>query len=370
MELRVADIASYRDKLYLACWRQPEGCTVRVYCLASLARRPDLAAGEADGEAAAPGPGPRSCQLAQHGRTLAVTAPDRHTVRLYDCATDALVGQVESGLGPVYSLALARRTLVCLAGWQVSSWSLDSARPGQPEAQGAFPDFQPSGQFQSWLEAHGAALGSGFLATRATRLSVGARPPAACFLQLRRLQPATGALLPAVLRPGTAALGPRVLELADMCLGEEGLLATLTMERPAAGPNTPHYLVRVTNCETGEPVAELQQTDILSSVQMPVCWRDGHLYLKVVPQLAGEGGGGEEEEFLVSLARWEPVAGVVTALSRPALPSSSALLTLETARIALLSTELVVNQQEEPGFIVTLQVFDFWEPLGPTATDA
>ena len=53
--------------------------------------------------------------------------------------------------------------------------------------------------------------------------------------------------------------------MSDMALSNEGLLATLTMERRNG---TPRYVVRIQDCNTGEQIAVLPQTDILASVQV------------------------------------------------------------------------------------------------------
>jgi len=361
--VRVTDMATFEDKVYLACWREGgggvvAGSRVRVYSLASLHRLADLATLEAAPEAA--DLLPLSPELAQHGATLAVTNTDRRKVSIYDCRTDALVGEVASVRGPVYSLALTSTTLVTLASWSVQAWRLDSSAPAAPALLGAWPDLPPAGAFQSWLEAHGARLSPGYLVTRATRLPTNPGPPV-CYLQVRRLDPSTGAVLPAVLR--SRALGKEVVEVADIVLSEEGLLATLTMERVAAGPR---YLVRVTRCDTGQQLAVLPQTTILSSVQVPVCWRRGQLYMKEVPRLAEYTAGevGEEDDFTVSLARWDSVSGVVTALPVPTLPSSSALLALEAARLTAVTSELA---EGGGGVTVTLATTDFWPSGGPWA---
>ena len=200
----------------------------------------------------------------------AIAIPGTHYYRslkvwLYNCANDVRVAEVTVP-GPVYSLALGPRTLVALAGWTVHHWTLDCASLASTkvEAQASFPDLPPVEDSRSWLEAHSALLSRGFLVTRATQLS-GTSATAACYLQKRRVSPTSGIVCPSVINPDNTALGPNVLEISDMALSEDGILATLTMERINGAPR---YVVKVQDCNSGQQLATLPQTDILSSVQV------------------------------------------------------------------------------------------------------
>ena len=187
-------------------------------------------------------------------------------VWLYDCASDVLLSQVILAGPPVYNLALGPRTLVALAGWAVHHWTVDCSNPSpvSPPLQIPFLDLPSVDGGRSWLEAHSSLLSQDFLVTRATQL-VGAPATAACYLQVRRVCPVTGVINSSILRPESSALGSHVLEMSDMALSNEGLLATLTMERRNG---TPRYVVRIQDCNTGEQIAVLPQTDILASVQV------------------------------------------------------------------------------------------------------
>ena len=184
---------------------------------------------------------------------------------MYDCLTDVFVWQVTLA-GPVYSLALGPRTLVALSGWAVHQWTLDCFNPSSvsPTIQASFLDLPSIDGGQSWLEAHSALLSRDFLVTRATQL-LGAPATAACYLQVRRVCSVTGVVSPSILRPESSALATDVLEMSDMALSTDGLLATLTMERR---DGTPRYVVRIQDCDSGDLLAVLPQTDILASVQV------------------------------------------------------------------------------------------------------
>ena len=168
--------------------------------------------------------------------------------------------------GPVYSLALGPRTLVALAGWTVHHWTLDCSSPAsiKVEAQASFLDLPPVEDSRSWLEAHSALLSRSFLVTRAIQLS-GTSATSACYLQKRHVSPTSGIVCPSLFNPHNTALGPNVLEISDMALSEDGILATLTMERINGAPR---YVVNVQDCNSGQQLATLPQTDILSSVQV------------------------------------------------------------------------------------------------------
>merc|ERR1719420_388403 len=147
-----------------------------------------------------------------------------------------------------------------------------------------------------------------------------------------------------------------------MALSTDGLLATLTMERR---DGTPRYVVRIQDCKSGDQLAVLPQTDILASVQVPVCWLNGQLYMKEVPRslVASTERPAElidEEDFLVSLSKWCPHSLETTHFPRPTFTSSSALLCLETARITFVTSEMAPSLQDEPTFQNSVRVFHFW----------
>jgi len=360
-QLRVAACAVFRDKLYLACSEQDTG-VIRVFCLASLAPLPSLLPPSSTGEVRAPeGLLPAAPELAQFGSTLATTSPCRRQVWLYDCLTDVLVGQVTLA-GPVYSLALGPSTLVALAGWAVHHWTLDSFNPTSVSLtfQASFLDLPTMDGGRSWLEAHSALLSRDYLVTRATQL-LGAPATAACYLQVRRVCSVTGVISPSILRPESSALSNDVLEMSDMALSRDGLLATLTMERR---DGTPRYVVRIQDCNSGDQLAVLPQTDILASVQVPVCWLDGQLYMKEVPRslVASADRQAEfiDEDFLVSLSKWCPHSGETTHFPRPTFLSSSALLCVETARLTLVTSEMAPSLHDEATFQNSIRVCHFW----------
>ena len=200
----------------------------------------------------------------------AVAIPGTHyyqclKVWLYNCATDVMVAEVTLP-GPAYSLALGPRTLVALAGWTVHHWALDCSNPASTkvEAQASFLDLPPVEDSRSWLEAHSALLSRRFLVTRSTQLS-GTSATSACYLQKRRVSPTSGIVVTSLLHPDSSALGPDVLEISETALSEDGILATLTMERINGAPR---YVVKVQDCNSGQQLATMPQTDILSSVQV------------------------------------------------------------------------------------------------------
>lgn len=368
--LSVTDIVSYRDKVYLAV----EGSHVHIYCLITLERLGDLNTGTHDGEVGEDrhvGPHhlniqSRACQLAIHSRTLAVTSLDKHRVLLYNCDTDDLVGQIETKLGPIYSLAITAKTLVCLSGWSVLYWYIDSSRPAFVRGQflGHFPDFEPSENFQEWLEVHSVSVNSSYLVTRATRLPV-LPGPSTSFLHVRRVCKDTGSVFPTVLRPNTTSLGEHVVEMSGMALSECGLLASLLMERESTTGSL-KYVVRVQDCATGQEVAVLPYCHILGSVQVPVCWREGHLYLKVVPKSVSTA----VSEFSVSLIRWNPKTNSISSLPYPSLCYPNSQLSIEAARLSMVTTDMCL--QSEPiledqfpnlTFVVKLEVYDYYSGI-------
>ena len=322
---RVTDMAVYRDKLYLGL----ESCRVQVYDLNTLLPLTTLETtgpGEAEAGAGAEQGGDqvaRSCKLAQHGRTLAANNAGRTKVRLYNCDTDELVGEIETRAGPIYNLVINNRLLVCLSGWSCLSWRIDSARPDTVRGRfmGVCPDFEPSDDYQNWLEVHAAVINTDYLVTRATRTLVHPAPAAASqsrsriFLHVRRLG-ADGFIGP-VLRPAHTALEPGIVELNCMKLSDTNMLATMVMMRQESGAQDQEavagvyylrYVIQVTDIVTGAVVASLPTQSILSSVQIPVCWRGDDLYVKIVPKPVGgfysSDSDDDDDVYEVSMAQW------------------------------------------------------------------
>merc|ERR1712110_214640 len=95
---------------------------------------------------------------------------------------------------------------------------------------GLCPDFEPSDQYQNWLEIHSAALNSDYLVTRATRTLVNPAPAnvsqtrSRIFLHVRRIGP-DGFIGP-LLRPNDTALDFNVVmlrhESSDHSVGPGG----------------------------------------------------------------------------------------------------------------------------------------------------
>jgi len=359
-QLRVTASAVFRDKLYLACSEHERGL-VKVFCLLKLSPLPSLLPSRADEERAPEGLLPVAPELTQCGSILATTSPCRRKVWLYNCANDVMVTELTLP-GPVYSLALGPRTLVALAGWTVHHWILDCASPASTkvEAQASFLDLPPVEDTRRWLEAHSALLSRSFLVTRATQL-LGTSTTGACYLQKRRVSPTSGIVAPSLLHPDSSALGADVLEISDMALSEDGILATLTMERINGAPR---YVVKVQDCNSGEQLATLPQTDILSSVQVPICWLNGQLYMKEVPRSLVSSGDRiaecVDEEFMVSLSKWCSKSGQTTHFPQPTFQSSSALLCLESARVTLVTSEMGTSVLDEARFRNLIRVCHFW----------
>ena len=325
---RVTDTATYRDKLYLGL----SCCRVQVYDINSLLQVNTLETTGAATESQDLELDRRSCKLAQHDRTLAVTNVSRTKVRLYNCDTDDLVGEIETRAGHIYNLVINDRLLVCLSGWSLLSWRIDSARPDTVRGRfmGLCPDFEPSDQYQNWLEIHSATLNSDYLVTRATRTLVNPAPAnvsqtrSRIFLHVRRIGP-DGFIGP-LLRPNDTALDFNVVELNSMKLSESNLLATMVMMRHessdhsvgpgGAGVYYLRYVIQVMNIVTGEMIASMPTQSILSSVQIPVCWRGDTLYVKIVPKPVGgfysSDSDDEEDVYEVSLAKWNYLSNQLT----------------------------------------------------------
>ena len=388
---RVTDTALYRDKLYLGL----ETCSVDVYDLERLERLHSLEGSEAP--LAGADHLTRSCQLALCQNTLAVSSADRRKVRLYNCDSDEMVGEIETRLGPIYNLAINNRLLVCLSGWTCLSWRIDASRPDTVRGrfQGMFPDFEPSDEFQNWLEVHAAVMNPNYLVTRATRTRIlhheaQSAPRSVSFIHVRRLGP-DGFIGP-VLRPGDTALDQSVVEVNTMCLSDTNLLALLVMSRQEsesqAGVYYLRYIIQVMDIDTGNILAALPTQSILSSVQMPVCWRDGKLYVKIVPKPEGGffSGSDEDEVYQVSLACWDLEADSLNTVPAVQISSSSDHVNIEQSRLVVISTKFShrpfnsfeadinletvaeleqfnphnTNPETGPRFTVKAALYDFW----------
>jgi len=382
---RVTDMVVFKDKLYLAM----EGCVVHVHDINTFQHVDTLEGGEGQGGEHLT----RSCQLVMHCTTLAVSSPGRDKVRLYNCETDEMVGEIETRLGPIYNLAMNDRILVCLSGWSCLAWRINSSRPEtvRGQFQGLFPDFHPSDQFQNWLEIHAAVVNSDWLVTRATRMRTqvgtgGTR--SVSFLHVRRVG-ADGHIGP-VIRPETAAMPESVVEMNSMTLSESSLLAVLVMVRGeglgARGVHHLRYVIQVLDVTTGDMVASLPTESILASVQMPVCWRGEKLFIKIVPKPVGgfysSEEGDEEDEFQVSLAQWDIRTNQLSNIPAAQVGSSTDLISVELARLVVVSTkfshrplshlefdtdletlahmEADLNPENGPKFTVKVELYDFW----------
>jgi len=389
---RVTDLAVYRDKLYLGL----ETCAVHVYHLDTFSQLSSLEGSEAG--AAGADHVSRSCQLVLCENTLAVSSPDRRKVRLYNCQTDEMVGEIETRLGHIYNLAINNRLLVCLSGWSCLSWRIDASLPAtvRGKFQGMFPDFQTSDEFQNWLEVHAAVINTNFLVTRATRTRVLQQQQAqssarvVSFIHVRRIGP-DGFIGP-LLRSQDTALDLSVVEVNTMTLSHTNLLALLVMSRQEseaqAGVYYLRYMIQVMDILSGNIIASLPTQSILSSVQMPVCWKDNKLYVKIVPKPEGGffSGDAEDDVYQVSVACWDIEEDSLTTVPSVQVSSSSDHINIDQARLLVISTkfshrpftgfeadinlETVAeleqfnphnpNPETGPRFTVKATLYDFW----------
>jgi len=381
---RVTDMIVFRDKLYLAM----EGCVVNVHDINTFDHIDTLEGGDDEvGEHIT-----RSCQLVFHNNTLAVSSPGRDKVRLYNCQTDELVGEIETRLGPIYNLAMNDRLLICLSGWSCLTWRIDSSRPESVRGQfrGMFPDFQPSDQFQNWLEIHAAVVNNSWLVTRATRMRtqvVIGDTRSVSFLHVRRIGPDGHIGDP--IRQEQAAMSENVVEMNSMTLSDGNLLAVLVMVRGEGvhlrNANHLRYVIQVIDVSSGDMVASLPTESILASVQMPVCWRENKLFVKIVPKPVGgfySSEEGDDDEFQISLAIWDIHSNSLTNIPAAQVGSSTDLISVEMARLVVVSTkfyhrplshiefdtdldtlahmEADLNPENGPKFTVKVELYDFW----------
>lgn len=388
MGCRVSDLAMYKKHLYLGF----DTCEVKVYSLDTLESLYSLETQEEEEDVMEHLA--RGCQLVSHGRTLAVTSSARDKVKLYNMDTDEMVGEIETRLGPIYNIAMTDRLLVCLSGWSCLSWRIDSSRPDTVRGQfrGLFPDFLPTDEFQNWLEIHAAVININWLVTRATRVQTQPGARTISFLHCRKLGP-DGHIGP-VLRPEQAAMPETVVEVNTMALNSTSLLATLVMMKPTQSTNPPannplHHVIEVTDISTGDLLASLPSQSILSSVKMPVCWRNEILFVKNVPNpnitelIYKDEGEEESNDFEVSLAQWNVRSGEVEEILHAKVDSASDLINVESSRMVIVSTkfnpcsnlpgveyntdmetlaalELNLDQAFSPKMSTKVEVHDYW----------
>jgi len=395
---RVTDKAIYKDKLYLAL----ENCKVLVYNINTLLQLTTLenpSSNDDDGEVVEDQLGQDgghalslSCKIAQHGRTLAVKNSKRNKVRMYNCDTDELVGEIVTRAGPFYNLAMNDRLLVCLSGWCCFSWRIDTDKPDtiRGRFQGVCPDFEPSELYQNWLEVHSAAINQDYLVTRAMRVLV--NPTATSgrsriFLHVRRLG-ADGFIGP-VLRPEDTELDRNIVELNCMRLSENNMLATMVMVKHESsdtqGVYYLRYMIQVTDIVSGQVVKCLPTESILSCVQIPVSWSGDNLFVKIVPKPSGAFLSNDDDVDLyeVSLAKWNIKTNHLCHIPHVQVNSSSDLMCLEASRLVVISTKFshrpfVVenlenldednenihnNPEMNPRFTVKATVYDYWNTV-------
>lgn len=375
---RATAMAVYKDKLYVG----RATCEVEVWCLNSFSLRTVL---NDDNE---PGPGhiTKSCELALHGSTLAVSCPSRTKVKLFNTEADEMVGQIESKIGPIYKIVISDRLLICLSGWSLLVWKIDSSQPGMVRGviKGVFPDYQSTAEFSNWLEVHSAVINQNWLVTHATRLTSGPhlnpRQRTVCFLQIRRVGP-DGHLGP-ILRPDQSAMSRDVKELNCLALSDQDLLAYLVMIKVG---NDLRYVIKVMNVSSGDEIASIPSLcpSILGSVQMPVAWKGEHLYMKLVPKLLGPTQPGistvsmdNSDSDDISLARWSCTTHSLTAVPGVKITSNNDKLLVEEARLVQLSTRLIKKEyvedsddddedEEEDGslYLVSAKIYDFWNVM-------
>ena len=330
---RVCETALWRDKLYLGL----QSGLVTVFCLATNRLLHSLErTGERTGAGQEAG---RGALLTLQGDTLVVASAGRDRVRVFNCRTDLLCGEIETRMGPVrtagaaptlvrntelqvYSLALAPRLLVCLSGWSILAWRVHTEKPDavRGQFQAALPDLQPSPEFQNWLEVHTALINSDWLVTRATRLRAAPTPGqarAVSFLHCRRVGPDGWV---GELSDYSGRLGEEVVEVAQLVLSPSSQLAMLSMLRQGEGevPTALQYQLTVRDLWTGTVTASLPPTSILASVVTPLAWAGDRLWVRTVPASPAS-----SHQFSLSLAAWDTVAGGLHSVPGVHLSSSS-----------------------------------------------
>jgi len=388
---RVTDMAVFRDKLYLAM----EGCVVKVHDLDDFEFLHSLEEGEEPHE----GGGEhvtRTCQLVLDNNTLAVSSSSRDKVKLYNCQTDELVGEIETRLGPIYNLAMNNRLLICLSGWSCLAWRIDSSRPEsvRGQFQGIIPDFQPSNQFQNWLESHVAVINSNWLVTRATRIRTNVTDGnnrSVSFLHVRRIGP--DGHLSEPLPQYSTSMQENVVEMNSMTISDDKFLAILAMIKEdsvsGSGRSNLKYVIQVIDLGSSEVVASLPTDSILASVQMPVCWKNDKLIIKIVPKPVGGFYSTDEEEdesgFQISLASWDVDHNKMVSIPAAKVGSSTDLIVVEDARLVVVSTTFTLtplshleydsdletlahmeadfNPENGPQFTVKAEMYNYWNTV-------
>ena len=241
---------------------------------------------------------------------------------------------------------------------------------------------------------HTAVINKDYLVTRATRTLVNTEPNqqarSRIFLHVRRLGP-DGFIGP-VLRPDSTALDTDIVELNMMKLSENNMLATMVMMRSQSGDFVTgngqgvyylRYVINIIDITTGHTVASLPNQSILSSVQIPVCWKQDTLYMKLVPKpVGGFVSDDDDDVYEVSLARWDFTSDTDNLQIIPSVPvsSSSDHINIEASRVVVTSTKfshrpfpytLLLNndddeamqdnqQNQGPRFTVSAATYDFW----------
>jgi len=374
---KISCVTEFRDKLYLG--RQDS--QIEVFSLASLARMYMLESEESQENLEMPGVLSRGCNLVRSSCTLACTTSTRSKVLLYSLETDELVGAISNKLSHVYSLALTDRLLVCLSGWCLLSWRVDTNRPETVRGKflGMFPDFQPTEEFQNWLEVHSAVINRFWLVTRATRLKNNGEGSVS-FIHCRRIGP-DGHLGP-VLRPNDTMYPESVVEVTDLKLNDKDLLASLVVEqcpgRVAEAPMLLRHSVQITNLSSGDIIAALSSENLFTSVHVPVCWIEDWLYLKVVPTPFPDDLDiidAEVDDSCVSLERWNLKSGLKEKNMHTKISSGNDHLILQQSRLTIISSKFSNSAEVEasyyndeefpeevhPKFTSKVEILDFWK---------
>jgi len=225
-------------------------------------------------------------------------------------------------------------------------------------------------------------INSLWLVTRATRIRTnGTR--SLSFVHCRQVG-ADGHIGP-VLRKETAAMPEKVAEVTDMVLNDTNLLATLMVVKPEPsseempGAGSQQHVIEVTDISSGNIVSSLSSESLFSSVRMPVSWRGDWLFVKVVPKpysAAEVGHQQDNDDFHLSLGRWNVRTDQMENIAYAKVGSCNDLVSVEAARLTVVSTELNVSELEfdidmeeaflpeiAPKFTTKVEVYNFWNVL-------
>jgi len=373
---RISCCLSYGDKVYLG----RQDCSIEVFSISNMQRLHFLESEETDTDQV-PGVLSRGCNMVLHGSTLAATNSQRTKVLLYALESDQLVGSISNRLSYIYGLALCDKLLVVLSGWCILSWRVDSARPEQVRGRflGMFPDFQPTEEFQNWLEVHSAVSNNHWLVTRATRLR-NTGGGSISFLHTRRIGP-DGHLGP-VQRPAETMFPESVVEVTDLILNQDDLLAALVVEKckEVGDATLPlRHSVQITCLSSGALIASLSSENLFSSVHVPICWLEHWLYLKVVPTPFPDEldvlDDGESDDLTVSLERWNLKSGLKERNVNIKITSGNDQLILQQSRLIVISTKFSnraeveasyyfdddIEEEIPPKFSSKVAILNFWK---------